>query len=211
MYSTPRWRENLVSSPKLFMCMFSVLDMEQFSQENNTVAQELFSFATGNSPNGVLGGLRLRKFRPIVPVSYIQGTDHCWLLGTALENEYNVHVKNIEHVIVKIQYNEHVKNDVHVIVKIEDNEHVKNNEDVIVQIEYNEHLKINVLVLSIQSYNKLVVAIFRNIALVVNNALVFIVSFHIVNDLRHWRFPKTNKIVSEIVSIGDRSILAKNR
>ena len=48
--------------------------MEQFSQGNNTVAQELFSFATGNSPNGVLGGLRLRKLRPIVSVSYIQGT-----------------------------------------------------------------------------------------------------------------------------------------
>ena len=154
--------------------------------------------------------------------------DQCCLLGTALENEYNEHVKNDVHVTVEIEYNEHVRIDVHVIVEIEDNEHVridvhviveiednehaKIDEHVIVGIEYNKHVKIIVLVLSIQSYNEPIVTIFPNIALVF---IVFIVSYHIVND------PKIDKIVnidssvdrqivSEIVSIEDRSILQTN-
>ena len=49
---------------------------------------------------------------------------------------------------------------------------------------YKKYTKsINVLVLSIQS-DKVVVMIFENIMLVVNNAFVFIVSYLIVNDLR---------------------------
>ena len=150
----------------------------------------------------------------------VNDLDQCCLLGTALENEYNEHVKNDVHVIVEIEYNEHVKIDVHVIVEIEDNEHVKIDvhviveiednehakidEHVIVGIEYNKHVKINVLVLSIQSYNEPVVTIFPNIVLVINNPLVFIVfivSHHIVND------PKIDKIVN-IDSSVDRQIVS---
>ena len=68
-------------------------------------------------------------------------TDHCCLLGTPLENEYNEHVKNDEHDNVENEYNEHVKNDEHDNVENEYNVHVKNDEHVNVEIEYNEHVK----------------------------------------------------------------------
>ena len=45
------------------------------------------------------------------------------------------------------------------------------NERVLYKIEYIEHVEKNVLVLWAPSYNELVVTIFWNIALVVNNAL----------------------------------------
>ena len=67
--------------------------------------------------------------------------DHCCLLGTPLQNQYNEHVKNDEHDNVEIEYNVHVKNDEHDNVEIEYNVHVKNDEHVNVEIEYNEHVK----------------------------------------------------------------------
>ena len=73
--------------------------------------------------------------------------DHCCLLGTPLQNEYNEHVKNDEQDNVENEYNEHVKNDEHVNVEIEYNEHVnndehvKNDEHVNVEMKYNKHVK----------------------------------------------------------------------
>ena len=67
--------------------------------------------------------------------------DHCCLLGTPLQNEYNEHVKNDEHDNVEIEYNEHLKNDEHDNVEIEYNEHLKNDEHDNVRIEYNVHVK----------------------------------------------------------------------
>ena len=83
----------------------------------------------------------------------VASMDHCCLLGTPLQNEYNEHVKNDEHDNVEIEYNVHVKNDEHDNVEIEYNVHVKNDEHVNVEIEYNEHVKNDVHV-NVESNDK---------------------------------------------------------
>jgi len=147
--------------------------------------------------------------------------DHCCLLGTPLQNEYNEHVKNDEHDNVEIEYNERVKNDDN-NVQIEYNVHVKNDEHVNVEIEYNEHVK-NYVHDNVEINDKQsMIQNPRSIDSIVQRPRSFeqrtsFSLFPIMHDSydNQWSIDKTvnidrnfhRLIVSEIVSIKDRSIL----